>query len=124
MDVDAEARADGLELEEHEEAVLEPRDAVGVPLAVAALLGAPAPGSISLVSSMGLVLVGCRLAGWLAGGVCRVGIGVIRWPWPTRSSKFEAACRRNGFCEQRSTGLGFSYVWCGVSVCGRQARQI
>ena len=66
MDVDAEARADGLELEEHEEAVLEPRDAVGVPLAVAALLGAPAPGSISLVSSMGLVLVGCRLAGWLA----------------------------------------------------------
>jgi hypothetical protein len=64
VDVDAEARADGLELEEHEEAVLEPRDAVGVTLAVAALLGAPAPGSISLVSSMG----SCSSAvSWLAG---------------------------------------------------------
>jgi len=65
VEAETEAEADVLELEEHEEGMLEPCDTVGVPLAVAA-------GSISLLSAMG-----SSAAGWLASWV---GIGVIRWP--------------------------------------------
>jgi len=80
VQAEAEAEAEVLELEEHEEGMLEPRDAVGVPLAVAALLGAPAPaagsGSMSLLSCVGSSAAGWLV--WLAGGVSRVGIGVLR----------------------------------------------
>jgi hypothetical protein len=102
-----EAEADVLELEEHEEGMLEPRDTVGVPLAVAA----PAAGSISLMSSMG-----SSAAGWLAGGGGFRGLGSVLYGGPTRGSKFEAACRRNGFCGATVDSARFLiFLVCGVS---------
>ena len=96
-----EAGADGWELEEQEEAVLEPRDVVGVqPVAAAATGGG---GSVSLSPSIGSSVV--WLVGWDLGSALCCG-PAIREAW---GSKFEAAWRRNCMCicEQRSTrGVG------------------